>query len=130
MSNNKASLNAQLIYGLKVSEDFAAIIEEYDLFSFNRSDDIFFKISDYTVLGISPPHEEEYNTKHHILFAYEENIEGKCLSPFRETLIELKNEFKNFCENDKISQLDYHTLLDEIKELQLEKPQLFLFSED
>ncbi len=130
MSNNKASLNAQLIFGLKVSEDFAAIIEEYNLFSFNHADDIFFKISDYTILGITPPHEEEYNTKHHILFAYENNIEQKCLSPFQETLTELKSEFKTFCENDTISQLDYHTLLDELKELQLEKPQLFLFSED
>lgn len=130
MSNNKAFLNSQLIFGVKISDDFSAIIEEYDLFSFNHEDDIFFRIGDYSILGITPPHEEEYNTKHHILFAYEENIETVSKTPFKETLQELKTEFDSFYQQDILSLSDYQILLEELKALHTEKPQLFLFSED
>lgn len=130
MSNSKSFLNSQLIFGMKISDNFSAIIEDYDLFSFNHEDDIFFKIGDCSILGITPPHEEEYNTKHHILFSYDENIETICQKPFKETLQELKSEFDNFYKKDMISLSDYQTLLEELKSLHTENPQFFLFSED
>lgn len=130
MFHNTVSLNAQLVFGLKVSEEFSAIIEEYDLFSFNKSDDIFFKVSDYTILGVTPPHEEQYNTQHHILFSYDNNLEQQCLSTFKDTLDELKVEFDSFYKKNILSDYDYDCLIEELKSLYLEKPQIFLFSED
>lgn len=130
MSNNTVSLNAQLVYGVRVSDEFSAIIEEYDLFSFNHQEDIFFKVADYTIVGVTPPHEEECNTYHHILFAYEDDMENKSLLPFKDTLNELKTEFDSFYKKEILSDIDYDCLIGELKNLQQEKPHMFLFSED
>lgn len=130
MSQNQAVLNSQLIFGVKISDEFSAIVEEYNLFSFNKAEDIFFKSGDYSILGVSPPHEEEHNTQHHILFAYEPNIESIAQKPFFETLQELKTMFEELYHKETISSSDYDILIEELKSLHNEKPQLFLFAED
>lgn len=130
MSQNQAVLNSQLIFGVKISDEFSAIVEEYNLFSFNKAEDIFFKSGDYSILGVSPPHEEEHNTQHHILFAYEPNIESIAQKPFFETLQELKTMFEALYHKETISSSDYDILIEELKSLHNEKPQLFLFAED
>lgn len=130
MSQNQAVLNSQLIFGVKISDEFSAIVEEYNLFSFNKAEDIFFKSGDYSILGVSPPHEEEHNTQHHILFAYEPNIESIAQKPFFETLQELKTMFESLYHKETISSSDYDILIEELKSLYNEKPQLFLFAED
>lgn len=130
MSHNQAVLNSQLIFGVKISDDFSAIIEEYNLFSFNQAQDIFFKSGDYSILGVSPPHEEEHNTKHHILFAYEPNVESIAQQPFLETLQELKIMFEDLYHKEILSSSDYDILTEELRSLHNEKPQLFLFAED
>ncbi len=130
MHNSSSTLNSQLIFGVRISEEFAEIIKEYDLFSFNHDDDIFFTIGDNYILGIVPSHEDSINTKHHILMTFPPHIEQQCLSSFNDTLVELKSEFMEYLNQEAISSDDYNFLLSELKSLKSETPQLFLLSED
>lgn len=130
MQNRSSTLNSQLIFGVRISEEFAYIVKEYDLFSFNHDDDIFFTIGDNYILGIVPSHEDSMNTKHHILMTFPPHVEAECLSAFNETLSELKTEFLEYLSQEAISSDDYNFLVSEIKSLKSETPQLFLLSED
>ena len=130
MNKDTHCLNSQLIFGVKVSEEFFSIINEHNLFSFNHEDDILFHLGEESILGFSPPHEESYNTKHHILYSYSPQIETKSFKDFNETLIELKKEFYDFLNKQKIDTEEYHLLIDELNDLKKEIPQLFLFSQD
>lgn len=130
MHNSSSTLNSQLIFGVRISEEFFSIIQEYDLFSFNHDDDIFFTLGENYILGIVPSHEDSINTKHHILMTFPPHIEQECINSFNETLQELKIEFLEYLNQEAISLDDYNFLLSELKSLKSETPQLFLLSED
>lgn len=124
---NHSAINAQLIFGVIISEEFSEIIHELE-YDFNGEDNIFFQVGEDTILGVGVPHEEIYNSQEHVLFEYSQEFPKECTDDFYETLGEFEKETKRAYSKEKLMKEDYDFLINELHEIKKEVPRAYLFA--
>ena len=124
---NHSTINAQLIFGVIISEEFSEIIHELE-YDFNGEDNIFIQVGEDTILGVGVPHEDIYNSQEHVLFRYPQDFSQKCTEDFYETLGEFEKEMKKAYTKEKLMKEDYDFLMSELQLIKQEIPQAYLFA--